>query len=423
MKVTLLVEEGPNKGAAFDFYEHEALIVGRSNRACYRLPVKDRYLSRFHFLIEINPPDCVVINMNSRSGTWVNGVRVSRAELQHGDQIRAGHTLFQVRFVGSEAGEEQAPTVPWVPPTGFEQLPDEFIRRTILESRAVKPPTGPEQLPDEFPRIPGYRLESVLGQGAMGIVYRAQREKDGTTIALKTIQPRRKASVAVVERFLRETALHCRLSHPHIVQFHQNGEADGLLYFEMEYVAGTDGARAVKHGPLPIPRAVGLACQLLEALAHAHERGIVHRDVKPANLLITRREDQVWVKLADFGLARLYLASTLSGLSMTGDVGGTVAYMAPEQVADLRHAGPPADQYSAATTLYYLLTGQCAYRLQGALQEQLRVIVDSRPIPIRRIRAEIPDELAAVIHRAMEKRPIARYPDVAALQTALHPFR
>jgi serine/threonine-protein kinase len=224
------------------------------------------------------------------------------------------------------------------------------------------------------------------------------------------------------ERFLRETDLQCRLDHPHIVAFHRNGRAGDLLYFEMEYVPGTDGARLVKAGPLPVARAVGLVAQLLEALAHTHARGVVHRDVKPANLLVTEKGGRDWVKLADFGLARLYQASTLSGLTLSGDVGGTVAFMAPEQVTDFRGAAAPADQYSAAATLYHLLTGEHLFRWPARPEERLRLIVDRAPVPLLRRRREVPVDLAAAVHRALAKDPRDRFPDVSAFAAALRPF-
>src|SRR5262249_40419878 len=146
--------------------------------------------------------------------------------------------------------------------------------------------------------------------------------------------------------------------------FREMGESNGQLYFAMDYVPGTDAGRLLKaHGPLPAGRAVALVCQLLEALEYAHAKGYVHRDIKPANLLVTEIGGREVAKLADFGLARVYQTSRLSGLTMMGDRGGTIAFVAPEQLTHFRDAKPAVDQYSAGATLYNLLTQRFVYDL------------------------------------------------------------
>ena len=178
----------------------------------------------------------------------------------------------------------------------------------------------------------------------MGVVYLAHREGDGTPVALKTITPAVIHSAGTVGRFLREAGVLRQLDHPNIVKFREIGQAGDRLYFAMDYVPGTDADGLVKghRGPLPIARAVGLACQVLDGLAYAHARGFVHRDIKPKNILVEASDGRDRVKLADFGLARLYLSSPLSGLTLTGQAGGTPGFMPPEQVTNFREAKPPA---------------------------------------------------------------------------------
>jgi hypothetical protein len=249
--------------------------------------------------------------------------------------------------------------------------------------------------------IPGYHIEHELGRGAMGVVYRARHESSGETVAIKTILPAARPHPAATARFLRETAILRQLSHPHIVAFRESGEADGLLYFVTEYVAGKDAARIVREsGPLAIDRAVNLVCQLLDALAYAHERGFVHRDVKPSNLLITEEDGREVLKLADFGLARAYQESPLSGLTLLGTSGGTPAFMPPEQVLNFRDAQPASDQYSAAATLYYLLTAWYVHDPAPTQAEMFRRILQDEPVPIRARRPAVPSTLACVIDQA-----------------------
>lgn len=154
-----------------------------------------------------------------------------------------------------------------------------------------------------------------------------------------------------VERFVREAAVLAKLDHPHIVRHLESGTADGVVFLVMELVNGTDAGQILKpKGPLPVAVAVRMACQTLSGLAHAHEKGFVHRDVKPGNLLVGGPAGKRAVKVADFGLARAYDECNLSGLTMQGEVGGTPAYMALEQVTHFRDVRPAADQYSAAAT-------------------------------------------------------------------------
>ena len=160
----------------------------------------------------------------------------------------------------------------------------------------------------------------------MGVVYLAYSTIGDGLVALKTIQPAAAAGEAIVARFLREQRILQELDHPHIVPFHEMGESESLLFFSMEYVRGTDAGhvREQHGGDIPIGRAVDWVRQLLQALDYAHAKGFVHRDIKPPNMLLQQDGDRETVKLADFGLARAYQTSTLSGLTMQGDLAGTI---------------------------------------------------------------------------------------------------
>lgn len=272
----------------------------------------------------------------------------------------------------------------------------------------------------EWPSVPGYEILGELGRGGMGVVYLALHEADGEIVALKAITPALVAARADVEHFLRAASVLRELDHPRIVRLGEMGESQGLLYVAMEYVRGRDAGRLLEeHGPLPIDRAVSVVCQLLEALEYAHVRHVVHRDVKPSNLLIAADDS---VKLADFGLARVYQASKLSGLTMTGDGGGSVGFLAPEQVTQYRDARPPGDLYAAAATLYNLLTGQMPHDAPDHSQLMLLKILEHEPVPLRQRRPDIPAELAAIIHRALARDPDQRFADANAMREALRPF-
>ena len=198
---------------------------------------------------------------------------------------------------------------------------------------------------DSSTLIPGFQIKAELGRGGMGIVYRAVRESDGQLVALKTIRPADRATPKQIDRFIRECSILKQLDHPNIVAFKDIGEVNGIVYLVMDLVEGSDLSAILKErGPMQYRPAVGIIFQVLDGLALAHEKGFVHRDVKPQNILV---DDRMKVaKLADFGLARIYESSKISGLTMQGEVGGTPAFMAPEQVTHYRQVKPAADLYS-----------------------------------------------------------------------------
>lgn len=448
MNVLLRVTAGPHAGKEFRFNEHENFIVGRASCAHFRLPQKDRYFSRVHFMLEVNPPECRLMDMGSRNGTYVNDQSVSTIDLKDGDVIRGGRTEIRVSFQhdddsspsfeteivekkaifgsmadpGPSAPVAETPSrlsipVPKVTPSipGLENLPPNVLK--------LLPPDFEKKIQEFEQSIPGYWLVDELGKGGMGVVFLAIRKQDLSVVALKTIAPSGPIDEKEIDRFLREAEILQSLNHPNIVRFRDMGEVEGLLFFGMDYVPGIDALTLVQESDelLPIRRAVGIACQLLSALSFAHEKGFVHRDIKPANLLLTQVEGRGIVKLADFGLARTYETSRISGLTMMGETGGTVPFMAPEQITNYRDAKPSVDQYSAAATLYYMLTKKCVHDFPPEISGQLLKIMQENTVPIRERRPEISRELADVIHRALDREPERRFADANAFRDALLP--
>ncbi|NLS97835.1 MAG: serine/threonine protein kinase [Planctomycetaceae bacterium] len=255
----------------------------------------------------------------------------------------------------------------------------------------------------------------------MGIVYLAKRLADGAEVALKTVHPAVAVTEKELQRFFREADILRRLQHPRIVAFHEMGFANGLLYFTMDYVPGRSASQLLKQeGPLRIGQAVRIACEVLEALEYAHNEGFVHRDIKPANLLLSGLPSCEACQLADFGLARAYQSSSLSGLTIMGDVGGTIPYMPSEQITRYREAKPPADQYATAATLYRLLTGCYPFNFDDCPNhERLKIVLFDSPVPIRERRADIPSSLAETIHRALRKDVSERFADVMEMASEM----
>jgi serine/threonine protein kinase/DNA-binding beta-propeller fold protein YncE len=262
-----------------------------------------------------------------------------------------------------------------------------------------------------------YLLLDRLGTGGMGEVYRGWHRLLRREDAVKTVRPELAAHPDAVRRFLREAESAARVRHPNVVHVYTaDRAAGGGYYLAMEFVAGTDLARLVKDGgPLPVPAACEYAAQAADGLQHAFASGLVHRDVKPQNLLVTA--DRRTVKVTDFGLARAF-AGELSEFTSPGAVLGTADYMAPEQAEDARAADTRADVYALGGTLYFLLTGQAPYA-GGSVQTKLgRHAV--APVPdVTAARPGVPPAVGAVVRKCMAKRPADRYPTPGAVAAAL----
>ncbi len=426
MIVELVVTAGPHAGRAFRFDQHATFLVGRSTQAHFSLPDKDPHVSRLHCLVEVNPPLCRLRNMSTVNGTVVNGARVEQADLTDGDRVTIGITELAVRLY-DPLPSDAVPTfgLPLTPPSDSDPVPlptppDGAPGTVAFVPAADATRAGSAHAPLH---IPGYRLVRELGRGGMGAVYEATHDATGERVAVKTVLPNVPATAAALAKFVREADIVRRLDHPGIVRFRDSGTAGGSAWFAMEFVPGCDARALTADGPVPVPRAVGWIVQALDALQHAHDRGFVHRDVKPSNLLVAPGAGgSEVVKVADFGLARAYEASPLSGLTVTGASGGTPAFMPPEQVLDLRTAKPAADQYSAAASLYKLLTGHNVFPPSASHQELFVRILQSDPVLITTHRPDLPAGLASAIHRALVRDPAARHADCRAFATALKQF-
>lgn len=391
MQVKIQVIRGPHKGDEFVFEAAASFVVGRHRRSQFHLSRKDAFLSRFHFYIEVKPPRCLLVDLNSRNHTFVNGKEVDQAQLADGDLIQAGQSIFRVSI---EAGGERR-----------------------------ERPQYEDALP---PEVPNYRIEGMLGVGSFGVVHLASDVRTGARVALKVLSPVIAGCPKSSAMFEREAALLQRLKHPHIVDVYEVGRADGRLFMVMEFVPGIDALHLAqsRDEPLTIGRAVDIARQVLEALGHAHRAGIVHRDVKPNNLLLSRINRRDVVKIGDFGLARIYQESSLSEMVLTelGDAHGTLGFLPPEQIENFHRVGPPADQYGAAASLYYLLTGERPHDFPADTRESMRMLLEDDHVPIRDRRPEVPTGLADVIDRALARDPDDRFDDVLAFGRVLAPW-
>ncbi len=284
------------------------------------------------------------------------------------------------------------------------------------ETCCFSPPAGDRCIGD-------YQLREEIGRGGMGVVYKAFHRRLKKVVALKVLPRQQLGDSQAVARFEREMEAAGRLEHPNVARATDAGEFEGNHYLVMEYIEGVDVATLAKRWhKLPVAEACELIRQAAVGLQAAHEHGLVHRDIKPANLMLTSRGQ---VKILDMGLARLHTGDSLSQeLTATGQVLGTVDYMAPEQASDMRSVDIRSDVYSLGCSLYRLLAGRNPFSGQQYTTLLSKVLAHAKdPVPpIQKLVSTIPGKLAKILDRMLAKRPDDRFATPGEVAKALAPF-
>lgn len=460
--VTLQVVDGPQKGREFRFEAHDTFVFGRSSDCRCSIP-DDPYISGRHFLIEVNPPGCVLRDLGSKNGTKVNGGlsgrrakgespesaggRAQVIALKDGDLVQAGLTQFKVGVhVSPECAVCGGDLEPAAAPNGGERgLTDEprFCEpcRRARGQRAEGPPKAAQPEPPKpgfktdflagmakalgakpLAAFPGLVVEKKLKDGGMGQVYLARRAADNRTVIVKVVKPQGPAApqqmLKLFQREMEVSLLGLRPGHPNIVEFIESGLSDDVFYFTMEYYPGGSVAELMyrRGGRLPVHEAIDISAQALEGLSFAHAKDIVHRDIKPDNILLTVEEGPMVAKVADFGLAKNFALAGMSGYTSASDGGaGTAEFMPKEQLLQFRDTKPVSDVFSLGASLYNMLTGEFVYDGPDFCAD----IVNGWVVPIEKRGVALPKGLIDVVGKATAPEARDRFQTAAEFKAAL----
>ncbi|PID59081.1 hypothetical protein CSB45_01355 [candidate division KSB3 bacterium] len=500
MRVELHVTSGPAKGKHFYFNTPDCFLFGRAKDAHISLP-NDLYVSRQHFFLEISPPVCKLRDLNSKNGVFVNEVRyggriplpkgikqapINEVLLKHGDKIVVGDTCItvsiQIMNAHNRIAYAQSPIRCSLCQKdmsheiqGLEKTPlQRHICVSCREKIVIRPGAAPEKqlLLSDSPsvkrystrvhQLEGFQIEEKIGKGTLGTVYKAREKATGRLVAIKKFHPHIQINNEKLRLLQRELFAIQQLRHKHIVQFFGYKNIGNSLYFMFEYIDGISLRQLMLsyHGQVPLDEAIQIFWGSLEGLAFAHRakisrrsldgrlhtwNGVVHRELSPQNIILSK-EGTTWIaKITDFHLHRSLEESGITSVSSPGSLLKEPMYWPREYLTHYKHVSPPTDVFSLAAIFYEMITGhwvrdgfqalfeQC--RQNGCLpsiSDYLNVIVTNPPVPIRKRNPNIPATLATVLDNALNEQELPhdekhmtklleqlRYRDAAAFRDAL----
>ena len=423
-KVTLTVTQGSLQGQEFVFEERTTCIIGRASDCNPKL--LDNTISRYHCLLDINPPLIRVRDLGSLLGTYVNSELIGQRQshqtpeeaakqnfpeydLKDGDEIKLSNTVFKVSIQGVSPDAAKIPAQP------IEQQVEAGDPNLIS--------------------VRGYTTLKLLGKGGCGAVYLARHDRTNELTALKVMLPQVATNQYAIDLFLRETENTKALQHPNVVRLRDYGYDEGTFFFSMEYCDGGSVVNLMQQrgGRLSVDEAVPIIIQVLDGLSYAHNveipyvkladgtigkgRGLVHRDLKPGNIFLSNVNGSRIAKIGDYGLAKAFDNAGLSGQTMSGTSAGTPNFMCRQQVLNFKYAKPEVDIWATAASLYYILTGKYPRDFVGL--DPFAAILNTNPVPIRERDASIPKRLTQLIDSALVDNPEIYFKNAAALKRAL----
>jgi len=438
IKVVLVVMDGSLKGQEFEFSDRTTCVIGRAKDCNLQLPNDEfhKTISRYHCLLDINPPAIRIRDLGSLHGTYVNGQIIGRRlpnqtpeqvaqmnfpehDLTTGDEIKLGKTIFQVRIEGT-IDEINMPTS-IVPPTNQTFIGEGTAASEIYTDAAT-------------PALDGYTILRQISDKASGTVHLALNHQREERVALKLLVPKIIVRAPVVESFLQEIEQTKALQHPNIVRLLDSGYSNGKFFFASEYCDGGNVADLMQQrgGRLSIDEALPIILQVLDGLEYAHHlvapsqpsngafarrQQLVHRDLKPTNILLTYPPGSRIAKIADYGLVKAFDQAGLSGLTTSGAAADTARFMPRQQAVNFKYSSPEIDVWASAACLYHMLTG--AYPRDFTGKDPFLAVLQNQPVPIRQRDASVPHFIAEVIDRALVDDPEIHFKSATEFKQAL----
>lgn len=474
-KVTLQVVQGNVSPKLFTFEERSTCVIGRALDCNIKLPDDQAHstISRYHCLLDINPPDICIRDFGSLNGTYVNGEKIGQRDidadrdkanhliypeydLQNGDQFKLGDSIFEVLIPFSSDQSKKLELSQQIISSsavaGAEKTPITQEANPMVDSLSVNPldkinlllgkmdDKGQDKNDKDLLIINGYDIVKELGKGSMGVVYLAQKKNSNdqinSKVALKIMLPKVETDPKAHRQFIRETKNTQLLKHKNIVKVYDVGCHDATFFFTTDYCEAGSVAQLIKKegGKLPLYLALKILMQVLDGLEFAHTvkipvivladgkktsaTGLVHRDLKPGNIMLTKADGVLQAKIADFGLSKAFDVAGLSGRTATGISAGTPFYMPRQQVINFKFAKPEVDVWAAAATFYKMVTGRYPRKYSKASDPWLTTL--KTPItPIRAYDASIPESLAQVIDLALVDQPEIHYKSASEFKNDL----
>lgn len=428
-KVILKVIQGELLGKEYIFESRDTCLVGRSPNCQLQIPNNTAHngISRYHCLLDINPPDVRICDSGSRNGTFVNdwcigkrsrdqtpseGAKANFSEwdLKDGDLITLGRTIFQVTII---KGTESTPDTPAVSapdnPLDDESEPD------------LVPPAIAVKVGESLGFLDDYEILQEMDVNDFGEVYLAKHEFIDELVTVKILLPQVAVQPHMKEMFLQDARKTKQLDHPNLVKFKDHSYVDDMFYFVMEYCdrGSVTDLMAYRQGALKLEEATNIILQVLDGLEYAHtEMGLIHRDIKPDNIFLVEDNGELIAKLGNYGIAKSFDLAGLSGQTATGSNIGTPYFMAKQQVIDFKYDKPDVDIWALAATLYFMLT--CSYPREFTTDDNpLFSVLKTKPTPIRERDESIPQALAELIDLALDDNAILHFQDALSFKNAL----
>jgi WD40 repeat protein/serine/threonine protein kinase/pSer/pThr/pTyr-binding forkhead associated (FHA) protein len=446
-KVILSVIAGSLKGHEIEFDDRTICIIGRAKDCHVQLPNDELHktISRYHCLLDINPPVARIRDLGSLHGTYVNGQMIGKRQrdqtpeeaaqinfpehdLANGDEIKLGQTVFSVRLesLAREESAEAETAKSLNPFTGFlGSVP-------LVESLGA---VSDQENGLDLPLIEGYTPVKRLVGSEAGILYLARQNSTDQLVALKVMLPQKTVQASVVETFLQEIEHLKTLQHPNIIRLSDSGYQNGAFFFAMDYFEGSSVVELMQQrgGRLPVDESVAIALQVLEGLEYAHQvavpvnkptersarhsQGLVHCDLTPSNILLPTGSVQT-VKITNYGLAKAFDQAGLGGLSMSGTAAHLPVFMPRQQAVNFNYAEPEVDVWAIAACLYYMITGAYPRNFSSGKDPYL-VLLQTDPISISKREITLPQPLADLIDQALVDNPEIIFKTAIAFKQAL----